>query len=59
MGRGSRRTLDELAKRGFRMAERRHSSVGREQLICNCLTSFCAVFRGLAQRVFQSEPEAN
>jgi hypothetical protein len=28
-------TLDELAKNGFRMGKRRHSSVGSEQLICN------------------------
>ena len=27
--------LDELAKNGFRIGERRHSSAGSERLICN------------------------
>jgi hypothetical protein len=45
---GSRRTLDELAKHGFRMWERRHSSVGSERLICNSRKSFCARFHWLA-----------
>ena len=31
----SRQTLDELAKNGFRIGKRRHSSVGLERLICN------------------------
>jgi hypothetical protein len=44
------RTLDELAKNGFGMGQRRHSSAGPEQLICNSRRSFCAFFHWLARR---------
>jgi hypothetical protein len=42
------RTPDELAKNGFGMGQRRHSSAGPEQLMCNSRKSFCACFRSVA-----------
>jgi hypothetical protein len=49
--------LMNLLKR-FSYGKRRHSSVGPERLICNCLMTFCAAFRDVAQSVFRGKTGA-